>query len=249
MKLSSFLKNIAEASSDLDTLIKKIKNPSLVSFVFCKHLKLFSLSNEGRNIQKIIDVGANEGQFAFMARYCWPSAQIDCYEPDPSAYEKLSDFYTKEKKIQINNYALGSSSQTLKLNLGQTSATNSFLVERNKLLKTSIDVSVKTINEIYAQKDLSNSLLKLDVQGYELEVLKGSSNVLDKISFILAEISLAEIFECGPQFFDIWQFLNEYGYVYHTIIDQYRDPETEKILQMDILFSKKHESIDYCSQP
>ena len=69
MKLSAILRKIAEGASDIQTLVKKIHNPSLVSFVFCKNLKLFSTTKLGCNIQKIIDVGANEGQFAFMARY------------------------------------------------------------------------------------------------------------------------------------------------------------------------------------
>lgn len=239
MKLSAILRNIAEGASDPQTLVKKIQNPSLVSFVFCKNLKLFSTTELGGNIQRIIDVGANEGQFAFMARYCWPLAQIDCYEPDPSAYSKLMNLYKNDPKIQVNNYAIGSISGTLKLNLGQVSATNSFLVEKNKPSCGSIEVGVKTLNEIYYQQNLENSLLKIDVQGYELEVLKGASEILGQISFVLVEISLAEIFEGGPSIIDIWQLLTNYGYVYYRIIDQYREPETERIVQMDILFYRK----------
>ena len=174
-----------------------------------------------------------------MAKYCWPLAEIDCYEPDPSAYSKLINLYKNDPKIQLNNYATGSVSGTLKLNLGQVSATNSFLLEKNKPSGGSVDVEVKTLNEIYYQKNLENSLLKIDVQGYELEVLKGASDILGQLSFVLVEISLAEIFEGGPSILDIWQLLTNYGYIYHTIIDQYQEPDTEKIVQMDILFYRK----------
>jgi FkbM family methyltransferase len=240
MKLSSYLQIIAEASSDLTTLQKKISNPSLVSFILCKNLKSFALSDRGRKITKIIDVGANEGQFAFMARHCWNTAQIDCFEPDPNAFSQLKKNHNRDRYIQFYNYAIGSKAGELILNLGETSAQNSLLTEYGKVTKGTITVPVNMLDEIYNATEQDSSLLKIDVQGYELEVLKGANNLLKKTNFVLLEVSLADLFQGGVEIDTIWQFMKDSGYIYHSIIDQYRDPVSQIILQMDVIFERKN---------
>ncbi len=239
LDLNSFLINLSEASSDLPTFFKKVFNQSLVSFILCKNLKSFAQTDQGKKIARIIDVGANEGQFAFMARYCWPHAQIDCFEPDPNAFKLLEANHKKDKLIQVTNCALGNLPGELSLNLGITSAQNSFLVEYGKPTKGNILVEVKTLDNIYSNINLSNSLLKIDVQGFEIKVIEGGVHILNHIDFILLEVSLGELFEGGVQIDEIWSLLRKKGFVYHRILDQYKDPVTKQILQMDVLFQKK----------
>ncbi len=239
MKMSSFLQITAEASSDVPTFLKKLSNPSLVSFTLCKNLKSFALSKYGQQITNIIDVGANEGQFAFMARYCWNQAQIDCFEPDIGALSQLQKNHSSDDRIKSYNCAIGSEPGELLLNLGETSAQNSLLHEYGKTTKGSIVVPIKTLDEIYGVSELGISLLKIDVQGYELEVLKGASDLLKRTNFVLLEVSLADLFQDGVEIDTIWQFMKNSGYTYHSIIDQYRDPESQRILQMDVIFERK----------
>jgi FkbM family methyltransferase len=239
MRISSILRNLAEASSDLPTVLKKLLKPSMVSFVICKNLKSFAESEPGKQITKIIDVGANEGQFAFMARYSWPNAQIDCFEPDTSAFARLKKNHATDQSISFYNCAVGSQQTELLLNLGETSAQNSILQEKGKNSQGSITVPVKTLDAIYNTQLSGITLLKIDVQGYELEVLKGAKNLLSEITFILLEISLADLFVGGVEIDVIWQFMKNNGYKYHSVIDQYRDPQTQRILQMDVIFERK----------
>lgn len=234
------LRDVSEALSDLTTLRLRLFNPLSVSFTFCKNLKSFSISTEGKDIKKIIDVGANEGQFLFMAKYCWPHAQIDCFEPDPNPFKCLERKYRRYQNVYFFNYALGSQSGELPLILGATSAQNSFLVEHGKSTNGEISVPVKTLNEIYSEKDLSNTLLKIDTQGYEKQILEGGSEILDKLRFILLEVSLADLFDSGSKLDEIWFFLRQRGYVYNRVIDQYKDPKTDQIVQMDIVFENSN---------
>jgi FkbM family methyltransferase len=239
--LNSFLINFIEACSDIPTFLKKASNPLLVSFILCKNLKSFAETDQGKQISKIIDVGANEGQFTFMARYCWPHASIDCFEPDPQAFKLLEKNHVKDKLIRLHNCALGDTQGELILKLGITSAQNSFLIEYGKPTKGEIFVPVKTLDELYSEADLSNALLKIDVQGYEIKVLEGASKILNRLDFVLLEVSLGDLFEGGIQIDEIWSFLKEKGFVYNRIIDQYKDPSTRQILQMDVLFNRKLE--------
>jgi FkbM family methyltransferase len=241
LNLNSFLINVSEASSDLPTFFKKVSNPSLVSFIICKNLKSFAKTDQGKQIAKIIDVGANEGQFAFMARYCWPHAKIDCFEPDPNAFSSLAITHHKDKLIHLSNCALGATPGELSLKLGITSAQNSFLTEYGKFIKGEILVPVKTLDELYSGVNLSNTLLKIDVQGYEIKVLDGAAKILNRLDFVLVEVSLDDLFEGGIQIDEIWSFLKEKGFIYNRIIDQYKDPSTRQILQMDVLFQRKSE--------
>lgn len=175
-----------------------------------------------------------------MARYCWPTSQIDCFEPDPNPFELLKEKYQESQHISLFNYALGEEEGELPLFLGVTSAQNSFLVEHNKSAKGSKSVHVKTLNGIYSENNLSNTLLKVDVQGYELQVLRGGSNILSRLKFILLEVSLAELYENGASLDDVWSFLRRQGYSYAGIIDQYKDPHSSRILQMDVIFESKN---------
>jgi FkbM family methyltransferase len=238
MNLSSAFRILAEASSDFPTLVKKLSNPSLVSFVFCKNLKAFANSDRGKQIEHIIDVGANEGQFAFMARYAWPSARIDCFEPDPDAFSRLKENHGDDRLINLYNNAIGSESTELFLNLGKTSAQNSFLQELGTSSQESIAVPVITLDEIYQSFPRETTLLKVDVQGYELEVLKGANALLSHLNFVLLEISLTNLYKEGVEIDTLWQFMKNNGYRYYSIIDQYRDSVSHNILQMDVIFEK-----------
>jgi FkbM family methyltransferase len=238
MKIYSTVKNLLEGFSDIPTFWKKTLHQNMVSFTLCKNLRAFAKSEEGSKINTIFDVGANEGQFAFMARYCWPNAQIDCFEPDPDAYKSLKTNHEKDNLIQVFNCALGVASGELTLNLGETSAQNSFLVEYGKSTKGKIVVPVKTLDDLYSEVDLFNTLLKIDVQGYEIQVLEGASKILNKLDFILLEVSLGDLFEGGVQIDEIWSFMKNQGFCYTRILDQYKDPVSHQVMQMDVLFQR-----------
>lgn len=242
MKTLSILKNGLEAASDPITFWQKLWHPKLISFTFCKELKAFSATPEGQKISMIVDVGSNEGQFTFMARYCWKDAIIECFEPDPIAFEKLSSRYLRDGRINLHNLALSSKVGELTLNLGKDSAQNSFLMEYNKPCHEQILVRTNTLDNFYNCDTHSSyspiCLLKIDVQGYEMEVLKGASLFLRSNHYVLLEISLADLYEKGSKIEEVWRLLRESGYAYSQIIDQYRDRNSHKVIQMDVLFHR-----------
>jgi FkbM family methyltransferase len=239
MKIYSTVKNLLDGFSDVPTFWEKILHPNMVSFTLCKNLRAFAKSEEGSKIDTIFDVGANEGQFAFMARYCWSLANIYCFEPDARAYERLTVNHNHDTKIICHNFALGEVAKNVALNLGSDSAQNSILTYNTCESIGQIEIPLKTLDELYSNSDLSNSLLKIDVQGYELQVLKGGISCLNYFSYILVEISFAPIFKNGPDLDEIWSFLKNHNYLYDRVMDQYKCPKTQKIVQMDILFRKQ----------
>lgn len=229
----------------LPLVLEKIYNPSLTSFVLLKNLKFFALTSRAKQITVIIDVGANIGQFSHMARYCWPGAEIFAFEPDYSSFCQLNNNHGSDCYVKSYNYAIGSSQGQLSLNIGQTTTQNSLLKEFGKVSNETRLVSVETLDNLFCEAKIFSEcesdilLLKIDVQGYELEVLKGSVRFLERVDFVLVEVSLSNLFQDGAKIDEVWQFMTKNRFVYHSIIDFYQDKQSKRILQMDILFERE----------
>ena len=240
-RLARFLRLFAEAIEDLSVFYQRLKKPQQWSFVLGKNLHSFSEKKYGKNVDIIIDVGANEGQFATMARFCWPKAEIVSSEPDPSAASKFINNHKFDKKIRLHQIALGSSDCKRVLNISENTAQNSFLQEiglKSKKKKTTL-VKIKSLDKVFKIKPKKIYLLKLDVQGFELEVIRGAKNILNQITFILVEISVAHMYENGAKIEDVWRLLRKAGFIYYSIVDQYRCVNSACIQQIDVLFIKK----------
>ena len=143
------------------------------------------------------------------------------FEPQKEVYKKLFSKLGLIPNLIIENKALGSSSGTMNMyteqaNDGQSS---SLLAPQLHCIQYpgikfngTEEVEVITLNEYFTDKIFNYNLLTLDVQGYELEVLKGSTDILLKVDYILCEVNRAELYKNCPMVEDIDSFLNEYGF-------------------------------------
>lgn len=226
------------ALTDLPTLLFKLRHRRMVSFRFCSALRQFARSPSVPEVGCVIDVGANEGQFACMARFCWPAARIESFEPDPDAARRFRENHRGDSNIQFQEHALGTNSGLLKLRLGATSAQNSVFAEMGKESPGILEVRVERLDEACRIEPNTETLLKIDVQGYELPVLAGAERVLPLLRYVLVEVSLADLFEGGTRLEEVWSFLRARGFVYQRILDTYCDPATGVALQLDVIFTR-----------
>ena len=239
--LPDILRVGADAFEDIPTLLFKLRNRNSVSFNFCRALKRFAVSVEGRKLTTILDVGANEGQFACMARYCWPQAQIWSFEPDERAVQRYRAVHGTDANITIRACALGEADGIMGLRLSKVSAQNSFLVEPGLDIDGIVRVPVHRLDELVQKLPTGHVLLKVDVQGFEAAVLRGAVRLLPRIGWMLLEISLMDIYEAGCPVEDLWAFIRSQGFVYWAVLDQYRLPTTRTVVQMDVLFGRSLE--------
>lgn len=172
-----------------------------------------------KEINGIIQIGAHHGnEYETLKKL---SENILMFEPQKKVYEKLFNKLGSFSNVIIENKALGSSSGTMKMyteqaNEGQSSSLLSpqlHCVQYPGIKFTGTEeVEVITLNEYFSNKTFNYNLITLDVQGYELEVLKGSTNILLNVDYILCEVNRAELYKNCPMVEEIDTFLASYGF-------------------------------------
>lgn len=171
-------------------------------------------------INGIIQIGAHYGnEYETLKKL---SENILMFEPQKQVYQKLFNKLGSISNVTIENKAVGSSSGTMKMYTEQANGgqSSSLLLPQLHCIQYpgikfngTEDVEVITLNEYFSNKTFNYNLLTLDVQGYELEVLKGSSELLLNVDYILCEVNRAELYKDCPMVEDIDKFLNNYGFV------------------------------------
>jgi len=172
----------------------------------------------------IYDVGANRGVMIEKYLSFFPNSSIHAFEPYDDYAQKLKIQYENNKKVIINNYAISDIEDSKIFNINKSVDTSSFLTSKKTGLNS--DAAVKTVNQIlvsqatidnYATSNNHNKIhiLKLDIQGSELNALKGAEGMLkeNKIDFIFSETYFVQQYENQPSFFDISNYLLSFGYV------------------------------------
>lgn len=218
-------------------------NASIASFNI-----LDQLSRHISDLGTVIDVGANQGQFAYAVTRFFSDTVIHSFEPVPDTYEKLS-FNTKLlSKIVTYNFGLGSKSGKIDFYQNEHSHASSALpisdYQKTQLPKTSrarlITVPVERLDNIGMTIGAIARplLLKLDVQGYEKEVLLGAGAFMDKVDYLLFEVSFVKMYEGEPLFEEMHELVCNMGF---KLIGPVGSLEVgaSQIAQMDMLYARR----------
>jgi len=199
----------------------------------------------------IIDIGANEGQFAQKARKLFPNSKIISFEPIPSVYQKLKENFQEDKNFCAFNVGLGKKKECVKLTLNEYTPSSSilkmehhtehfnFAVEQNE-----IEVQIDLLDNYQNEFDVTKPyLVKIDVQGYEDRVIEGGKSVLENAQMIITEVSFTSLYHGQVPFGHIYSVLLDLGFKYVGNYEQLHSPVNNEILQADAIFVKsKHSS-------
>lgn len=165
----------------------------------------------------VLDVGASHGQFALYARHRWRNAEIVCFEPIPTVADKLRSVLGHSATVHCT--ALGSQAGVQPLNLSRSDDSSSLLPIGRQAVEFprtdrvgSIEVQVATLAEYLGVDSKRPVVLKIDVQGYELEVLRGAGRELEYVDEILCECSFVELYRGQPVASDVIGYLQARGF-------------------------------------
>lgn len=229
-------------------LIKKLINPFKIDIVKYPNSDLRRRRKllEHHKISKILDVGANVGQYAMLTRKLGFKGKILSFEPILSEFNKLSKNSKKDKNWKIYNLAIGSREEKSTINISRNSYSSSMLEILESHTSCSPDsgfikkeaINVTTIDKLFGDLVNKNDVvfLKIDVQGAEKDVIQGAEESLKRIKGIQIEMSLEELYKDESLFLEMVMRLKNLGFNLYSLENGFFNASTGKLLQVDGIF-------------
>lgn len=198
----------------------------------------------------IFDVGANLGQSTEIYRVLFDQCIVHAFEPQPDLFEKMRQRLGGLDRVVLNQTALGDEIGTAVLHrtTHQESASllplnpNSWWAEALDIRPSGTDtVATDTIDNYCASRNIGAiDFLKLDVQCFEPECLRGASRMLAerRIGVIQAEIVYHRMYERATRFADIEGLLDPHGYRLFTIFNISVGDKNGELLFLDAVFTR-----------
>lgn len=243
---------LSKISHKIHKLSKFIEHPILFKLrqeggLATTYEKLNTLWFKSLEIDTVLDIGANTGQFTKTILALLPNSRIYSFEPLPVCFKELQQFTNSHINTTAFNIGIGDRSGSLSFEENAFSPSSSFLkmADTHKQAyvhtqnTTIVDVKIDRLDDIIEDFKLGSSLLiKIDVQGYEDKVLQGGAKTMQKAKIVIVETSFVHLYESQPLFDDIYNLFRDWGFSYFGMIDQASDPKTGQILQGDAIFIK-----------
>lgn len=197
----------------------------------------------------VFDIGANRGQFASDFLSHFPKANFYCFEPLPHAFADLQLLALKHGNLTPVQLALGETEGNVEMNLHSDHDTSSSLLEttsRNLELYPVMQTQNKVVVKVERLDDYVKKLavllsgdifMKLDVQGHEAAVLRGSRNTLKHAKACLIEVNVEELYVGQSSFLEIAKLMDEVGLKYIGNFEQAYDSDG-RVIFFDALFAR-----------
>jgi FkbM family methyltransferase len=177
------------------------------------------------SIDTVLDIGANAGQYGdFLRQRVGFDGVIHSFEPVSSFADKIARKSQTDARWHVHRCGLGSQETTLEINVTSSDVFSSFLepdvdrnpeFERHMTLVRKEFVPVKRLDNVWrdlAISDAGKTYLKIDTQGFDLEVLRGAAEVLPAIRALQFELSMQPIYKGTPTYLQMLSQLEDWGF-------------------------------------
>ena len=201
---------------------------------------------KNNEINVVLDVGANIGQYGSELRSIGYKGKIISFEPTKDAYTKLKALSKRDKKWAPFHYSLGEFDGISEINISKNSVSSSLLNNLPQLIESAPSAAfiakekiiVKKLDSIYNEllTDSDKIYLKIDTQGYENMVLNGAFNSLKKIKILQIEMALIPTYEGSISFEQMIEKLTSLHFKLISIESGYYDKKTGNLLEVDGIF-------------
>lgn len=200
-------------------------------------------------INKIFDVGANIGQYVTAAREFGFKGNIVSFEPLSEAFKLLKENSKKDKRWQINNFAIGDKNGNSIINISSNLSSSSIkdmlvshesAAPNSKYIGTE-EIIIKTLDSCYKDYIEEGDIiyLKIDTQGFEKNVLDGAAEFLEKVVLIQLEMSVNPLYDAELSMNETISYLKSNNFELVGLENGFQDPKTNHLLQVDGIFLNK----------
>jgi len=188
----------------------------------------------------VIDVGAATGTFELYEAF--PKSRHILIEPLEENTPWLNTVVSRLENAECIIAAATERSGTVTINVHPDLDGSSLYLECEDSNVNGVPrvVPAITLDGVCDKRELRGPyLIKVDVQGAELDVLAGASQVLKHTEYVILEVCLFEFFRGGPQLHDIVTFMKERGFVVYDILGHKYRPLDGAMSQVDVAFVKE----------
>jgi FkbM family methyltransferase len=194
------------------------------------------------DIGLVIDVGASCGQFGSMLRRAGYMGRIISFEPVSAAYQVLEKMASNDAGWESHRVALADRDGVGRMHVSKNLASSSFLDINHPLdaypeaaYVGTEEVRTARLDSIAAGFGIGDrpTMLKIDVQGFTLEVLAGSAQNLGRVSCLQVEMSLVSLYASEPTMLTLLRYLDERGFALTEIEPGFYERDTGRLLQVD----------------
>lgn len=199
------------------------------------------------DLSTVIDVGSNRGQFSLVVRYLFPNAKIICFEPLAGPAGIFQSVFAKEDNIYLHNVAIGPESKITDINVSADDDSSSLLPITDLQVslfpgtahKETEQVKVVRASDLLSSEQIqAPALLKVDVQGYELQVLQSFGELLVNFEYIYVECSFVELYTGQALSHEVLAFLGDKEWCLNGVYNIEYDKHG-KAIQGDFLLVRK----------
>ena len=198
------------------------------------------------DIDTVIDVGANAGQYVSDIRELGYRGRIVSFEPIREVYERLRTTARGDKLWDVHNFALGEKAGEQQINVSKDTVFSSFKHPDSYLTQTftaSNLVRTEPVEVIRLRDFLDDhpefgrsTYLKVDTQGFELEVLKGAGPWLSRIKALQLELPMRQLYDDQPTWVTMVEWLAGRGFQVAMAKENNYDRSTMSLLELDVVF-------------
>ena len=172
-------------------------------------------------LRTIVDVGANHGQFALVVRHCFPDATIFAFEPLSGPAAVFRKVFAGDARARLFQAAIGPQAAEAVIHVSVADDSSSLLPIsglQERLFPGTGEAATEKIRvgrlgDFVSAEDIkAPALLKLDVQGFELEALRGCEDLLDRFAQVYVECSFVELYTGQALADEVIAWLRERGF-------------------------------------
>lgn len=208
-------------------------------FAFAPNLEesLRRLRKAGFAPKGIVDVGAYQGNWGRLAHRIWPQAHITLIEAQRELAvegERCANEVNGTWVCALLGATSGSIVEFVVMGTG-----SSVFEEHSNVCRKNESRRLETLDDIIS-REMTVDMIKVDAEGYELQVLAGGERCLKQASVVILEVSLLATNRGAPEIAEVLTYMAKRGFVAYDIVEFHRRPVDRVLHKIDVLFVKKN---------